>query len=101
GFRQVLAKDLVKGMAEQALQFGCEVRLDEIVTGLSRVEDGGIGHFVLETSKADYPTRTILIAGGVGAFEARRLPAEGLEKWEGRGLDYKVLDPKKLAGQRV
>jgi len=101
GFRQVLAKDLVKGMADQALQFGCEVRLDEIVTGLSRVEDGGIGHFVLETSRADYPTRTILIAGGVGAFEARRLPAEGLEQWEGRGLDYKVLDPKKLAGQRV
>ena len=101
GFRQVLAKDLVKGMADQALQFGCEVRLDEIVTGLSRVEDGGIGHFVLETSRADYPTRTILIAGGVGAFEARRLPAEGLEQWEGRGLDYKVLDPKTLAGQRV
>jgi len=101
GFRQVLAKDLVKEMAEQALQFGCEVRLDEIVTGLTRVEDGGIGHFVLETSRADYPTRTILIAGGVGAFEARRLPAEGLEGWEGRGLEYKVLDPKKFAGQRV
>lgn len=101
GFRQVLAKDLVKEMAEQALQFGCEVRLDEIVTGLTRVEDGGIGHFVLQTSRADYPTRTILIAAGIGAFEARRLPAEGIEGWEGRGLDYKVLDPKKLAGQQV
>lgn len=101
GFRQVLAKDLVKGMAEQALQFGCEVRLDEVVTGLSRVEDGGIGHFLLSTDREIYPCRTILIAAGVGAFEARRLPAEGIEMWEGRGLDYKVLDPKKFAGQRV
>jgi thioredoxin reductase (NADPH) len=101
GFRQVLAKDLVRGMAEQALQFGCGVHLDEVVTSLSRVEDGGIGHFVLGTDRAVYPTRTILIAAGIGAFEARRLPADGVEVWEGRGLDYKVLDPKKFAGQRV
>lgn len=101
GFRQVLAKDLVKGLSEQALQFGCEVQLDEVVSGLSRVEDGGIGHFLLATNRAVYPTRTILIAAGVGAFEARRLPADGVEVWEGRGLDYTVLDPKKFAGQRV
>lgn len=101
GFRQVLAKDLVRGMAEQAIQFGCEVRLDEIVSGLTRVEDGGLGHFLLDTSKATYTTRTILIAAGIGAFEARKLPADGVEGWEGRGLDYKVLDPKAFAGQRV
>ena len=102
GFRQVLAKDLVRGMAEQALQFGCEVRLDEIVTGLNRVEgDGGLGHFLLETSRETYATRTILIAAGIGAFEARKLPADDVEKWEGRGLEYKVLDPKAFAGQRV
>ena len=101
GFPRILAKDLVKGMAEQALQFDCEVRLGEIVTGLRKIEDGGIGHFLLETDLAVYPTRTLLIAAGIGAFEARKLPAEGVEVWEGRGLDYKVLDPKLFAGQRV
>ena len=101
GFPKVLAKDLVKGLAEQALQFGCEVHLDEIVTGLRKVEDGGIGHFLLETDKEVYPSRTLLIAGGIGAFEARKLPADGVEVWEGRGLDYKVLDPGGFAGQRV
>ncbi|HEV8196560.1 MAG TPA: NAD(P)/FAD-dependent oxidoreductase, partial [Gemmatimonadales bacterium] len=65
------------------------------------VEDGGLGHFLLETSREIYPTRTILIAAGIGAFEARKLPAEGIEMWEGRGLEYKVLDPKAFAGQRV
>ena len=101
GFRQILAKDLVKGMADQALQFGCAVRLDEVVTGLARIEDGGIGHFLLETDRDVYPTRTILIAAGIGAFEARKLHAEGAEAWEGRGLYYKVLDPKLFKGQRV
>ncbi len=101
GFPKVLAKDLVKGLTEQALQFGCEVRLDEIVTGLRKIEDGGIGHFLLETDKEVYPTRTLLIAAGIGAFEARKLLAEGVEVWEGRGLDYKVLDPGGFAGQRV
>jgi len=101
GFHKVLAKDLVTGLTEQALQFGCEVRLDEIVSGLRKVEDGGIGHFLLETDKEVYPTRTLLIAAGIGAFEARKLPAEGAEVWEGRGLDYKVLDPGGFVGQRV
>lgn len=101
GFSRILAKDLVKGMAEQALQFGCSVKLGEIVTGLEKIEDGGIGHFLLETDQEVYPTRTLLIAAGIGAFEARKLPAEGVEVWEGRGLDYTVLDPRKFAGRRV
>ncbi|HSB53450.1 MAG TPA: NAD(P)/FAD-dependent oxidoreductase, partial [Gemmatimonadales bacterium] len=103
GFPRVRARDLVKGMAEQATQFGTEVRLDETVIGLRRVDDatGGIGHFVLETDRGSYPTRTLLIAAGIGAFEARKLPAEGVEIWEGRGLDYKVLDPTRFKGQRV
>ena len=102
GFARVLAKDLVKGMTEQALQFDCEVRLGEKVVGLKKIEEpGSIGHFLLETDAAEYPTRTLLIAAGIGAFEARKLPAEGVEVWEGRGLDYKVLDPKAFAGRRV
>lgn len=101
GFPKVLAKDLVKGMAEQALQFGCEVRLGEIVTGLQRGDSEGVGHFLLETDAGVYPSRTLLIAAGIGAFEARKLPAAGVEIWEGRGLDYKVLDPKRFAGRRV
>jgi thioredoxin reductase (NADPH) len=101
GFPKVLAKDLVKGMTEQATQFGCAIRLGEVVTGLKRSEPGGGGHFLLETDAEVYPSRTLLIAAGIGAFEARKLPAPGLDVWEGRGLDYKVLDPRRFAGQRV
>ena len=104
GFPKVLAKDLVRDMTEQALQFGAEVHLGEAVTGLRRAEpaaEGERGHFVLETTSHDFPTRAILIAAGIGAFEPRKLPIEGIERYEGRGLFDKVLDPGRFRGQRV
>ncbi|HEU4525365.1 MAG TPA: NAD(P)/FAD-dependent oxidoreductase, partial [Gemmatimonadales bacterium] len=73
GFPKVLAKDLVRDMAAQGLQFGASTHLGQVVTGLQRVDDGGIGHYVLQTSAGDYASRTIVIAAGIGAFEARRL----------------------------
>jgi thioredoxin reductase (NADPH) len=101
GFPKILAKDLVRDMAVQGLQFGATTHLGEVVTGLRRVEDDGERRFLLETSAATYPTRTILIAAGIGAFEARRLGVEGEEQYEERGLYFKVLDPKQFEGQRV
>ncbi|HEU4699593.1 MAG TPA: NAD(P)/FAD-dependent oxidoreductase [Gemmatimonadales bacterium] len=97
GFPKVLAKDLVRDMTAQALQFGAETRLGETVTGLRRENE----HFVLETTGGDYPTRTIVIAAGIGAFEPRKLPLDGVEQWEGRGLYHSVLDPRAFEGQRV
>ncbi len=104
GFPKVLAKDLVRDMAAQALQFGATTHLGQVVTGLRRVEDGADGtggYFLLETSENEYSTRTILIAAGIGAFEARKLGIEGEERFEERGLYFKVLDPRQFEGQRV
>jgi thioredoxin reductase (NADPH) len=101
GFPKVLAKDLVRDMAIQGLQFGATTHLGEIVTGLRRVEDGEGGHFVIETDGDDYPSRTIVIAAGIGAFEARRLGVAGEDAFEEKGLYFKVLDPKAFAGRRV
>jgi ferredoxin/flavodoxin---NADP+ reductase len=101
GFPKVLAKDLVRDMATQGLQFGATTHLGEVVTGLRRVENGDGSHFVLETSEDDYPTRTIIIAAGIGAFEARRLGIEGEDGYEERGLYFKVIDPKQFENKRV
>ena len=101
GFPKVLSKDLVRDMAEQGLQFGATTHLGEVVTGLRRVEDGEHGHFVLETATDSFPSRTIILAAGIGAFEARRLGIEGEERFEEKGLYFKVLDPRQFEGQRV
>ena len=101
GFPKVLAKDLVREMASQGLQFGATTHLGEVVTGLRQEEAGHDHHFVLETSDGDYHSKTIIIAAGIGAFEARKLGVENEDKYEEKGLYFKVLDPKQFAGKRV
>ena len=102
GIPKVLGKDLVKDLGTQGLQWGAPVHLAETVTGLMRgpVEDGREG-FTLITERAEYRSRALLIAAGLGAFSPRKLPIAGAEAWDGRGIFDRVLDPNQFAGQRV
>jgi ferredoxin/flavodoxin---NADP+ reductase len=101
GFPKVLSKDLVKGMAEQGLQFGAPVHLGEKVVGLRREGEDGKPLFVVVTENDEYPSRTVLIAGGIGAFTPRKLPLKDADRWLGRGLYDRVLKPQEFAGRRV
>ena len=97
GLPQILARDLAQNMIEQGLQFGADVRLEEQVQELVRTEDG----FILTTDKARYPTKTVVIAGGKGAFSPRVLECPGYERLLGKGVSYHVKDPAWYVGQRV
>jgi thioredoxin reductase len=97
GYPKVLAKDLVRSLREQAAQFGEPVHLGQRVTGLEQRD----GQFVLHTDKGDYPTKSIIIAAGIGAFSPRRLPQSCAEPWYGRGIYDVVTDPQQFRGQRV
>src|SRR5437660_906957 len=101
GFPKVLSKDLVKGMGEQAFQFKQPVHLGENVTGLKRYSENGKLAFTVVTDKDEYPSRTVLIAGGIGAFTPRKLPLKDVDRWNGKGLHDRVLDPKVFSGKRV
>src|SRR5918997_2116463 len=97
GFTKVLAKDLVKALAEQTAQFGAPAHLGQRVTGLEQAD----GHFVLVTDKGRFPTRAIVIAAGIGAFSPRRLPQACAEPWYGRGIYDVVTDPEEYRGKKV
>lgn len=97
GFPKVLAKDLVKSLAEQAKQFDQPIHLGQRVVGLEE-EDG---HFVLVTETDRFPTRSIVVAAGIGAFSPRRLPQQCAQPWYGRGVFDVVTDPEAFRGQRV
>jgi thioredoxin reductase (NADPH) len=97
GFTKVLAKDLVRDLAEQAGQFNFPSYLGQHVVGLEE-EDG---HFVIVTETDRFPTRSVLIAAGIGAFSPRRLPQQCAEAWYGRGIFDNVVDPEKYRGQRI
>ncbi|MCK5438349.1 MAG: NAD(P)/FAD-dependent oxidoreductase, partial [Gemmatimonadetes bacterium] len=90
--------DLAAGLVEQATQFDPTIALQETVHGLDRVDDE---IWKLTTDKNEYLTRTVVISAGIGAFEPRRLKVEGLERFEGNGVQYLVRDKSALAGQRV
>jgi ferredoxin/flavodoxin---NADP+ reductase len=101
GFPKVLAKDLVKGFAEQALQFQAPVHLGENVIGLERETENGAPRFTVVTDRDAYPSRAVLIAGGIGAFTPRKLPLKDADRWYGKGLYDRVLDPQVFRGKRV
>jgi thioredoxin reductase (NADPH) len=97
GFPKVLAKDLVKALADQTAQFGAPSHLGQRVTGLEEAD----GHLVLVTDKGRFPTKSIVIAAGIGAFSPRRLPQACAEPWYGRGIYDVVTDPEEFRGKRV
>ena len=101
GIPKILAKDLVKGMAEQAFQFQAPVHLAQKVVGLKRDTENGKPLFTIVTDQDEFPSRTVLIAAGIGAFTPRKLPLKDVDRWYGKGLFDRVLAPKQFAGQRV
>jgi thioredoxin reductase (NADPH) len=97
GFSKILAKDLVNALVEQASQFHFKSHLNQNVTALEQSGD----HFVLVTETDRFPTRAIVIAGGIGAFSPRRLPQQCAEPWYGRGIFDRVSDPDEFRGQSI
>ncbi|MDQ6886451.1 MAG: NAD(P)/FAD-dependent oxidoreductase [Gemmatimonadota bacterium] len=97
GFPKILAKDLVRGLAEQAAQFAPGIHLSERVIALE--EDDGV--FTLVTERQRLPSRVLLIAAGIGAFTPRRLPQPTAQPWYDRGIFDRVTNPELFRGQRV
>src|SRR4051794_36575019 len=98
GHRRILAHDLVAELEAQSLgQFDVPVHLGTTVHALTHEPD----ELVLHTSDGDLRTRTLIVAGGHGAMEPRRLPDLDMSPWEGRGAHYVVGDKSVFAGRRV
>ncbi|MBW3553918.1 MAG: NAD(P)/FAD-dependent oxidoreductase [Gemmatimonadetes bacterium] len=97
GFPRITGKDLAMNLIDQGTQFEPEIRLEEQVGELIPEDDG----FTLTTNRGRYPTRTVLIAAGKGAFSPRVLECEGYEKLMGTGVEYHVRDPSRYDGKRV
>src|SRR6476659_8120843 len=83
GFPKVLSKDLSNGLVEQALQYNPTVCLGEQVQTLDFDEATKI--FSLKTSKDVHKARSIIVAAGVGAFQAKTLPLSNAKGFEGKG----------------
>jgi thioredoxin reductase len=99
GYTRVLAKDLVEELKKQSLdQFDVPLHLE---TTADRVEYEDDGVLRLVTDQGDFLSRTIIIAGGHGAFEPKKLPGYDMTPWEGKGAHYLVGEKKEFEGKRV
>jgi thioredoxin reductase len=97
GFPRILARDLARNLVEQGLQHGAEVRLEEEVLDLVRTDEA----WTIVTNRGRYPSKTVLIAAGKGAFTPRILDCPGYDRLLGRGVTYHVRDPALYDGLRV
>jgi thioredoxin reductase (NADPH) len=92
-------KELTDNLLKQIEPFGATFHLGEEVTVVRQQDDQ---RFLVETAKGTrLLTKTIFIAGGVGSFQPRQLRVDGLDKYEGTQLHYRVKNPALLAGQSL
>ena len=92
-------QELTDALLKQTEPFGATYHMGQEVTVVEKQADG---RFYVETSKGTrFLTKTIFIAAGVGAFQPRTLKVEGLDKFEGSQLFYRVRDPQQYAGKNL
>ena len=92
-------QELTDALLKQIEPFGATFHLGQTVTTVQKQDDG---RFALETSRGTkFLTRTVFIAGGVGAFEPRTLKVDGLDKFDGSQLFYRVRNPADFAGKNL
>jgi thioredoxin reductase (NADPH) len=98
GHPRVLARELVELLRVQALeQFDVPVHLETTAASISWEED----LVVLHTDRGELRSKAVIVAGGHGAFEPKKLPSYDVTPWEGHGVHYVVGEKSALEGKRV
>lgn len=98
GFPSILAGDLIDNLMGQAAPFKPGFTLGEAAVKIEKIEDN---KFIVTTSKGtQHEAPIVMIAGGLGVFEPRKPPIEGLENYEDKGVEYIIKDPEFYQGKR-
>ncbi len=86
-------------LLEQIKPFGAQYHLGETVQTVHKQENG---RFAVSTSAGtQLDCGAVIVAGGVGAFESRKLAVPNAENYDGGQIQYRVRDPKAFAGKDV
>jgi thioredoxin reductase (NADPH) len=93
------AQELVDRLLQQAKPFNAQFHMGEEVTELQVLPDHT---FLLATSRdTRFHARAVIIAGGLGSFQPRRIGLEGSEAFEGRHIHYKVKSAGDFTGKHL
>ncbi|MEM1262072.1 MAG: NAD(P)/FAD-dependent oxidoreductase [Pseudomonadota bacterium] len=96
---EISAAGLIEQLMAQIAPFEAGFHLNEEVT---EVEGDGSGPFQVKTSVGtEFSAKTVIIAGGVGSFQPRKLRLADAEPFEDRQIHYRVRDPDRFNGKRL
>jgi thioredoxin reductase (NADPH) len=92
-------RDLTERLLKQIEPFGAGFHLDQQVNALARRDDG---RFDVATSAGRrFVARAVVVAGGVGSFQPRRLKLDGLDRHRATQLFEHAATLHEHAGKRV
>ena len=92
-------RELTERLLQQIQPFGATFHLNQEVASVQRQADQ---RFLVQTSQGTrLLSKTVFIAGGVGAFQPRTLRVPGLERFHDQQVFYRVRDPAAFAGQHL
>ena len=92
-------RELTENLLKQIKPFGAQFHLGQEVTQLEKQADG---RFLIATSKDQhFLSKTVFIAGGVGAFQPRTLNLDGIEAFVGSQVFYSVKNPEQFNGKKI
>jgi thioredoxin reductase (NADPH) len=93
------AQELIDRLLQQIAPFNAPLHLGQEVTALRKRDDG---RFDIETiTGTRFDAGAVVIAGGVGSFQPRRLGVPNAEAFEGRTIHYRVRDAAQFHGKKL
>ncbi len=91
-------KELTENLLKQIKPFKTNFHLNDRVQEVSNKNNS----WVVKTNKNKvFSAPNIIIAGGVGSFEPRKISLKESEKYEGKDIFYSVSDKNKFKGKKV
>jgi len=95
----ILAGDLTDNLMEQIKPFNPGFTLGERAEFIVKDEED---QFIITTNRGEkHRAPIIVIAAGLGCFEPRKPPVDGLAKFEDKGVEYIIKDPELYRGKKV
>jgi thioredoxin reductase (NADPH) len=92
-------RELVERLQKQIAPFAAGFHLGQQVSSVQRRDDGG---FEVGTDAGTrFVAKAIVVAGGVGSFQPRRLKVDGLERWRETQVFHRDAEAVGKTGQRV
>ncbi|MEY4363027.1 MAG: hypothetical protein RLZZ24_379 [Pseudomonadota bacterium] len=92
-------RQLVAQLQQQVKPFAPTLHLEQEVVSVARLPSGELG--IHTSTQQHLVCKTLFIAAGVGAFQARKLTLEGAQAFEGTQLHYRLGDLATYAHQDV